>query len=156
LAFLKHYEKKEKRFWKQQFQCKPEDFEKQSGEQLNLNLWSIPLTDEIISFLVPYSGKVFEINLTHMDITNEDGNMLSNLTQLRYLKLKDTALIADCIPFLTKLKNLEELHLAFIKANCKDLLLLSQLKSLKLLIVGMDKINHGALSELLKKTQVWN
>lgn len=142
--------KKEKRFWKQQLQCKPEDFEKQIGEHLDLNLWSIPVTDEIISFLVPYLGKITKANLTHTDITDDGVNTLGTLTQLKYLKLKDTAITADCIPALTKLKNLEELHLGFIEANCKDILPLSQLKLLKL-VVSLDEINHEDLNRFLEK-----
>lgn len=123
--------KREKRFWKHQLQCSPEDFAKQIGEYLTLNLWAISVTDEIISFLVPYLDKVTEINLTNTDISDEGVNMLSSVTQLKYLKLKDTNITAGCIHAITKLKNLEELHLGSINADCTDLLPLSELSALK-------------------------
>lgn len=142
--------KREKRFWKKQMQCSPEEFACKNGERLALNFWSIAVTDEVISFLVPHLSMVTDLNLTITEITDEGVKLLSTMSQLKRLRLKDTAITADCIPAIVKLYNLESLHLGSIKASCSDLLPLSQLKFLKQLIVNPQDLDHEAINLIVK------
>lgn len=141
--------KREKRFWKKQLQISPEEFKAKIGNRLALNHWSIPVTDEVISWMVPYLEDVEELNLTFTDITDEGIAQLGSLKKVNYLRLKDTFLSKDCIPHLIKMKSLEHIHLGIFEGNCSDLIPLGRLKQLKELIVKPRDIDHKALKEII-------
>lgn len=143
--------KREKKFWKKQLQCSPEVFAIMTGERLALNAWFIAVTDEIISFLVPHLNNVTDLNLTTTDISDEGVKILSSMSQLKHLRLKDTEITASCIPEIAKLVNLETLHLGSIKANCLDLLPLCKLNFLRRLVANPQDLNHEAINSIIEK-----
>ena len=143
--------KREKRFWKKQLQCSPEDFKAEIGNRLSLNHWSIEINDEVISWLAPVLDEVEELNLTDTNITEQGVAHLSSLNKLQYLRLKDTFLDKTCIPHLLHLHSLEHLHLGIFEGTCADLIPLGQLSNLQELIAKPQDEDQDALKEIFDR-----
>lgn len=139
--------KRERRFWKYQFQCKPEEFAERCSPKCALNGYF--LTDEQLGYLSPYMKGVEELNLTATEITDEGVAYLTALPRLSYLRLKDTNITAACIPHLLQIKELKQLHVGHIKATCRELQPLVQLEKLAELIAGPIDYDEELLYQML-------
>ena len=144
-------DRKEKRFWKRQMGCTPVEFAQEVGNILRFHVWSVPVTDEMLSYILPHVPEVEEVNLTLSDVTDKGVALLPQLPKLNYLRLKDTDITAKCIPAIAQITLLESVHLGDFDATCKDLLPLGNLEHLEMIIVHMEDVDTDALDELMVK-----
>ncbi len=142
---------KEKHFWKTHFNIS--------------NLEAIPLEmshytgidseedDEFLFYLTSRVQTIHKINLRCTRITDEGVNYISNLKNLKELKLKNHVHITKkCLPNLNKLISLEYLDISKNCIEIEDLIVLSNLQNLKELHISSDE-SQEYISKKIKLLQ---
>lgn len=118
-----------------------------------LNLKQLSLQDNEITDI---SGLKDMTNLVRLDLDNNKitsiGNNLDNLKNLITLYLRDNPIGDDSIPSLTKLTNLEALHLR--KTNITDISELTKLPKLHRLYIDKNKLKENYFEEVKKLANV--
>ena len=113
------------------------------------------LNDDDLEALVPLSGKILSLDLTHAEISDEGLKVLSNLTGLKRLYLEgNKGITVDGLAQLKTLENLTYLNLVRIELNEElvDLLIsMENLREIYLYDTGLNKDSITRLTEARPK-----
>lgn len=118
-----------------------------SFKRVTFRLYNVD--DEGLLKMVSYVKSIDQLDLDGTDITNEGIAHLTQLEQLKELRLKECMAIDNgCIDFLCEIQSLELLHLGGTGVNPDGLEKLGCLRNLKLLLISASEGDEEFLSKI--------
>jgi hydrogenase maturation factor HypE len=140
---------KEKHFWRNNFNIS--------------NLAAIPLEmsgfksidsdvdDQFLFYLTSRVPTIHGIYLKFTNVTNEGVKYISNIHNLVELTLREhNDITKECLPYINKLVELENLDISKTAISLDDLLVFSNLQNLKKLHISSDESKEIILEKVLK------
>jgi Leucine-rich repeat (LRR) protein len=107
------------------------------------------LNDQDLEAIVPLSGKILSLDLTHAEISDEGLKVLSKLSSLQRLYLEgNKEITVDGLAHLKSLENLTYLNLVRIELNEELVDLLISMKSLREIYLYDTGLNEESITRL--------